>query len=442
MNRLKICYILSTTDGATWAFEQLRNLRNQYDYDVSVILSGTTGTLNDRFKAEGISVHAADLDFMNARDIFFLPGKILKLAKFLRKERFDVVQTHLFPSMVIGRIASWLADVPVRLSMIAGPLHLDAETPRWVDKVTAWMETAIIPSCLYTKNIYMQMGVSADRLPVVYYGPDERYFDPENTLPCDLRKELGFVSSTPLIGLIAYFYPKLGKNRWTPPALHGKALKGHEDFIRAVPLILNEFPQAKFLLIGKGWGEEGEALKDEMQSLVAELGLQEHIIFVGYRKDIPSIYRDLNVSVQASLNDNLGGTIEALLMECPTVVTRVGGLVDTIIDGKTGVQVNVSDPTDLARGITSLLHDPNRAMQLAKSGRKYMLERFTLNSTVSDLHQIYERFRPSHHGYRLIHSFSRFTLLSILGFAVSLRFFLLDLWLFPLWDMGWRPWKK
>ena len=48
--------------------------------------------------------------------------------------------------------------------------------------------------------------------------------------------------------MIAYFYPKLGANRWTPPSLHGKAIKGHEDLIRAAPLVLREFPNANFHL--------------------------------------------------------------------------------------------------------------------------------------------------------------------------------------------------
>lgn len=441
MPKLKICYILSTTEGGTWAFEQLRELRNIYDCDVSVVLSGDTGTLVDRFKAEAIPVHSADFNFMRPADIFHLPGKILKLVRFLRKNRFDVVQTHLFPSMVIGRIAGWLADVPIRLSMIAGPFHLEAHTPRWVDKATAWMDTAIIPSCEYSRQLYLKMGVSEDRLAVVYYGPDEQFFDPDKTLPAGLREEFGWPADTPLIGMVAYFYPKLGANRWTPEYLHGKAIKGHEDLIRAAPTVLREFPNAKFLLIGSGWGEMGEEVKKSMQSLVAELGLEENVIFTGHRKDVPRIYRDLNASVQASLNENLGGTIEALLMECPTVVTKVGGLVDTVLDGKTGVQVNPADPADLATGILRLIRDPEAASLLGKAGRKWMLERFTLASTVKDLHQLYQGFlKTVGEGYRLFTTVVRFFLAGILGFFVVARFFFLDIWFLPRWSQGfWHP---
>ncbi|WP_454784953.1 glycosyltransferase family 4 protein [Legionella sp. WA2024007413] len=440
---LKICYVLSTTEGGTWAFEQLRELRNTYQYEVSVILSGNSGTLVDRFKSENIPVYTADFDFMRPTDIFFLPGKILSLVRLLRQKRFDVIQTHLFPSMIIGRIASWIADVPIRLSMIAGPFHLEADTPRWIDKTTSWMDVAIIPSCNYSKQLYLKMNVPEDRLHVIYYSPDERRFDAENTLPAGLREEFGWPADTPLIGMIAYFYPKLGKNRWTPPFLHGKAIKGHEDVIRAAPMILKEFPNAKLLLIGSGWGEAGKEVMQSMQTLVTELGLQDSVIFTGHRQDIPRIYRDLDVSIQASLNENLGGTIEALLMECPTVVTRVGGLVDTVIDGKTGVQVHVADPVDLAKGVLSLLRDPKTAKKFGEAGRAYMLEKFTLNSTVSDLNNLYQYYRERRPtGYQFHKTIYRFLLLSILGSFVSLRFFILDIWLLPRWDLGWRPWKQ
>lgn len=430
MSQLKICYMLSTTEGGTWALEQLRELRSRYQYQVFAVLNGETGTLVDRFKAENIPVFVADFDFLNPRDILHLPGKVIKLARLLRQERFDVVQTHLFPAMVIGRVAAWLADVPVRLSMIAGPFHLEAKTPRWLDKATGWMDTAIIPSCEYSRQLYLKMGVSEDRLHVVYYGPDENNFDPNKSISTDLRKEYNWPSNTPIIALIAYFYPVLGTNNWTPPILHGKAIKGHDDFIRAASIVLKEFPQAKFLLIGKGWGDGGELVLQDMRALVKELGLKDSVIFTGYRSNIPAIYQDVDISVQASLNENLGGTIEALLMECPTVVTRVGGLVDTVIDGKTGVQVNVCDSEDLAKGLLSLLRAPQTAKKMGQAGRKRMLERFTLKSTVNDLHLLFEKYIPVTPRYRLSKTIGRFFFLCIFGSYVSIRFFLYDLCFF------------
>jgi glycosyltransferase involved in cell wall biosynthesis len=438
---IRICHVVATTEGAVWVFEQLRELRDRFGHDVSVILNGPSGTLVDRFKGAGIPVLVADFDFLGVSDLFALPKKILALSSLLRRERFDVVQTHLFHSMVIGRIGAWLADVPVRLSMVAGPFHLEAYTPRWIDGATQWMDTALIPSCEWTRKLYMSLGVRERRLEVIYYGPDENKFDPANHQAADLRREFGWRDDGPLIGMIAYFYAELGTNRWTPPAVQGRSVKCQSDLIRAMPEILKQFPGARLLLVGSGWEEAGRQYLAKMQSLVRDLGLADRVTFTGYRTDVPEILRALDVTVQASLSENLGGTIEGLLMEAPMVATRVGGLVDSVIDGETGILVAPDDPGALARGILTLLRDPERARRLARQGRRLMLDRFTLRTTAESENALYRRLlQRSPGGYQLHRTFARLFVGAATCGYLAARYRLIDASLLPRLDSGWRPW--
>lgn len=426
-----------------WVFEQLRDLRDRYGYDVAAILSGENGTLVDRFRAAGIPVHAADFDFTANADLLTLPRKVVRLIRLLRRERFDIIQTHLFHSMVIGRITAWLADVPVRFSMIAGPFHLEAYTPRWIDRFTCWMETRTIASCEFTRTLYRQMGVPERRLAVIYYGPDETKFDPTGTWPADVRAEFAWPSDTPLIGMIAYFYPVLPNNRWIPTAVHGRSVKSQEDLIRAMPLVMREFPQAKLLLVGSGWEQGGKEYRQQMHRLVGELGLTRAVLFTGFRSDVPALLRAFDVSVQPSLNENLGGTIESLLMQCPTVATRVGGMVDAVVDGETGVLANPSDPASLAEAILKVLRDPIGAKALGVAGRDRMLQGFTLRSTVDSLSDLYESsVRDDRRGYRLWVRICRLPFGFSLCLLIVMRYCFLDAWLLSLWDTGWRPWRR
>jgi len=439
---LKICHIAATTEGGVWVFEQQRDLRDRHGYDVSVVLNGEKGTLVDRFHAAGIPVRVADFDFTSSPDPFRLLRSVIDLVGLLRRERFDVIQTHLFHSMVVGRIAAWIAGVPVRFSMIPGPLQLEASGSRWIDRITCWADTMIIASCEHTRTLYRKMGVARDRLALVYYGPDETKFDPAAVAPADLRGEFGWAPDTPLIGMVAYFYPELPHNRWIPPALQGRSVKSQEDLIRAAPLVLREFPSAKFLLVGSGWEEGGRAYLKRMQALVAELGLEQSVVFTGFRTDVPAVLRALDVSVQSSLSENLGGTIESLLMQRPTVATRVGGMIDSVVDGKTGVLVNPADPVDLARGIVGLLRDPVTARQYGVAGRERMLANFTLRRTVEDLAELYERkarSRGTDHG-RPLFAF-RLAVGSALCLLIGMRYLFLDSYLLLRWDQGWRPWR-
>ena len=439
---LKVCHIAATTEGAIWVLEQLRELRDRYGYDVAAILSGDRGALVDKFHAAGIRILSANFDFTSNVDLLDLPRKVIGLARILRHERFDVVQTHLFHSMVIGRIAAWLSDVPVCYSMIAGPFHLEAYTPRWIDQYTRWIDTATIASCKFTHTLYVQMGAWQHQIPVIYYGPDPSKFDPSTTPATDIRAEFGWAADTPLIGMVAYFYPELPKSRWIPQHLWGRSVKSQEDLIRAAPLVLQQFPKAKFVLVGSGWEDGGRLYLERMKLLVAELALERDVIFTGFRSDVPSMLRALDVSVQPSLSENLGGTIESLLMQCPTVATQVGGMTDSVLNEKTGLLAKPSDPASLAGAIIRLLRDPAAARKYGVAGRELMLAKFTLAQTVADLSELYERsFSMPRDGYRPWATVLRLVLGVPFCSVVVLRYIWFDSWLLRHWDQGWRPWR-
>jgi glycosyltransferase involved in cell wall biosynthesis len=200
-------------------------------------------------------------------------------------------------------------------------------------------------------------------------------------------------------------------------------------------------------MIGSGWGEFGEAYLQELKLLVKSLGLEETVLFTGYHEDVNGVLRELDVAVQASLSENLGGTIEALLMECPLVVTRVGGMPDAVLDGQTGILVNPSDPEDLARGIIQQLRDPERARSQAAAGRKLALERFTLSRTVSDLSELYatllSREGSAQQKYRLWISSWRLVVLFLVSLLTGL-WFLPQLFVLKIWDRikGWRTQRE
>ncbi|HKR02267.1 MAG TPA: glycosyltransferase [Pyrinomonadaceae bacterium] len=390
---LKVCHVVAGAEGARWVAEQLRELRDRYGCDVLAIVGGERGSLVELLRAEGIPYRVENFDFSMPVGMMRAARAVFRLARLFRRERVDVVQSHLFFSMVVTRLAAWLADVPVRLAMYASPFHLEAHTSLWIDRATCWMESALIPSCELSVELCRAMGVGPDRAPLIYYGPDERRFDPQKTAPANIRASFGWPPDTPLVVKVAYFYPRLAKSPWVPEAVHNRGIKGHGDLVRAAPYVLAEYPGAKFLLVGSGWGEAGERYKREVEGLVRELDLEGSVIFPGYRPDANRVLCEADVAVQASLNDNPAGTIESLLMECPTVVTRVGGLVDTVRDNETGLQANPDDPRDLARAILQMLREPGRAREMGRAGRRLMLERFVLSRTAEDLHTLYRRLR-------------------------------------------------
>src|SRR5579863_7235393 len=134
---LRIVHLAATANGAQWMVEQLRELRAR-GHQVSAVIAGDDGTLAPRLRADAIPYDVLDLDVLSSRSVLTATAKLFALARYLRRTRPDVVQTHLFPSILLGRLAGWLADVPVRFSMIPGPYYLEAPVLRDADAGTAW----------------------------------------------------------------------------------------------------------------------------------------------------------------------------------------------------------------------------------------------------------------------------------------------------------------
>jgi glycosyltransferase involved in cell wall biosynthesis len=193
-----------------------------------------------------------------------------------------------------------------------------------------------------------------------------------------------------------------------PPKLLGRGIKGHDVFLRAMPHVVAAVPDARFLIVGRGWGPDGPAYEQTLRELATSLGVDHAVLFTGETDDVPAMLAAFDVSVHCSLSDNLAGTVESLLMERPMVVSDIPGFADTVIHEETGLVVPADDPLALAAGIIRLLRDREFARRLGQNGRARMLRRFTLARTVADVDALLSRLpaRASGH-YRLPVSIGR-----------------------------------
>jgi lipopolysaccharide/colanic/teichoic acid biosynthesis glycosyltransferase/glycosyltransferase involved in cell wall biosynthesis len=410
---LKVLHIAATRNGATWMCNIVRELRAR-GYDAYAMISPGKGDLAPKLEQAGVPYFTGDLDIFDTIDFFHIANKLFKLARFLRKHRFDIVHYHLFNSVILGRVAAYITDVPIRYSMITGPYYLEAQAPREIDRKTLWMDTKIIASCEFTRQLYCKMGVSTQKLERIFYGADPLEFDPAAADQKKLRREFVISAKDPIVSMVSFFYKRFPANAWTPPHLHGRSVKGHETFLEAALLVLKQNPRAKFFLVGNGWEAAGVHYEQEMKELAKQMGLDSAVIFTGRRQDIPDVLASSDVTVQCSRSENLGGTIEALLMARPIVATAVGGMVDSVHHEETGLLVPMDDAPRLADAILRLIDDPTWAHQLGQKGRRLMLRDFTLTRTVDDIDQLYQD------GARRIFKGKRITLPNISRYRIYL----------------------
>ena len=357
------------------------------------------------------------------------------MARLLRRLRPDVVQYHMMPALIVARLAAWLVDAPLRFAMIPGPYYLEAPVYGDIEAGTAWADTKVIATCERTRTLYVERGVDRSHVELAYYGPDDEHFDPARADGARVRRELGVSPSQPVIGMVAYFYPPTTDREFVPLRLVGRAIKAHDVLLRAVPRVLQRFPDAKVVLVGRGWGPGGEEHRRHMMTLAEDLGVRDSVVFAGERADVPDILAALDVALQCSRCENLGGSIEALMMAKPLIATRIGGLVDSVIHERTGLLVPLDDAEELGDAIVRLLEDRDFARRLGEAGRRLMLDRFTLGRTVDDLDRFYARGladgrlgdEPRRQRYRLHVTMLRALLLPVRVAPLALEFQLMRL---------------
>src|ERR1044072_9665758 len=123
--RLKVCHVSATSEGATWMFEQLRELRDRHNCEVVAVVPDDHGSLVEKLRSANIRYQVIKIAFSlgPVGELRKMIAAILELARFFRRERFDVVQTHIFLTLLTARPAAWLLGVTVATAIVDTALH-------------------------------------------------------------------------------------------------------------------------------------------------------------------------------------------------------------------------------------------------------------------------------------------------------------------------------
>lgn len=376
---MKVLHLIKTTVGATWALREIQVLV-RLGCEVHVVLPNEDGLSND-YKKAGAHVHVLNVDIAS---FITSPLGFAKAASRLRRlvseVNPDIVHSHFVGTTYFMRLA--LVGIPVkRIFQVPGPLHLEKTVTRKIDINLANKYDYWIPTCHLSKKYYLQEGISEDRLTTAFYGSDISVFNNDH-YKGKLRSELNISENIKIVGMVAFVYPP---KKWIGQT---RGLKGHEDLIDAMQIVLKQREDTVCIIIGGAWGDSEDYYNQVIEYGKNKLG--NNIYFLGTRKDIPSLYPDFDIAVHPSLSENLGGAAESLLMGVPTIATNIGGFPDIVKEDKTGWLVSPSDPENLAQKILTVLNDPKNANKVANFGKQEMLRELDINHTAAQVFDFYK----------------------------------------------------
>ena len=308
------------------------------------------------------------------RRISILPNiiSLIKIYRFMRKEKFDIVHVHAPIACVLGRIAAKIAGVPLIIYTAHGFYFHDGMA-KWKKEFLISVEKIMdkfFTDLIFTQSkedretaIYKRI-IDIDKIFFIGNGVDINKFNINNSNDNRLekRKELGIDSKAKVICFIGRIVRE----------------KGIVDLIYAFENILKELPEAILLIIGDNEANERDLkAKDEVDFLINKFNIKEKVIFTGYRDDIRDLLSMANVFVLPSYREGMPRSIiEAMAMQRAVVATNIRGCREEVISGETGYLVPVGESRKLADALVKILKDDKLASNMGQNGRKRVEDEF------------------------------------------------------------------
>jgi glycosyltransferase involved in cell wall biosynthesis len=304
---------------------------------------------------------------------------IWQLYRIMRRWKPDVVHTHTAKAGLVGRLAAWLARVPVRVHTFHGHVFKGYFSPRktqfylTLERLMARLSTAIVTVSDAQKDELSRVYkvAPAEKFSVQEYGFD---LQPLTVRPSQADID-AFITAhklppgPKLVGIIGRLVP----------------IKNHDLFLQAATQVAAQRDDVHFVIAGDG------ERRDELRAQVAMLKMQERVTFTGWITDIKPVMAALDMMVLTSNNEGTPvSIIEAMAAGLPVISTDVGGVRDILRDGELGQVIPSGDVDALAAAMLKALDgshpDPAAARAMA-------LTRFDLKARAQAMRALYDRLR-------------------------------------------------
>ncbi len=295
----------------------------------------------------------------------------MQVRSIIKKIKPDVIHCHAaFSSGVFGAfsgfhplvITPWGSDVLL--------LPKESKVIKFLIKYSLKKADMLTCDGENTKSAMIDLGVKSEKIKIIYFGIDTKKNNPDKRNE-ELRRKLNISNSLSVISLRTF-----------------KPIYNIETLIKAVPLVLREMPDAKFILVGGG--EQEQYLKE----LAKSLGVSDSIIFTGMisADEIPKYLASSDVYVSTSLSDSglAASTGEAMACGLPVVVTDTGCNSEWVTDGKNGFVIPVKEPNLLAKKIIYLLKNKDAIKKFGDNSRGIICDRQDYYKEMEKMKKIYE----------------------------------------------------
>ncbi len=295
--------------------------------------------------------------------------QVLRLAAYLRREKFDVVHTHDLWSNLMGVTAARLAAVPAIISSRRDLAHFDwyqGRRRRWLRRIQNLSSIVLANATPIRDALIAEDGFAPEKLRVIHNGVDTAKFQRAKS---DRHRLFPGMEDGKLAILVGNMHSDV---------------KGHPWLIAAAPSVVKEFPNTRFVFAGDG------DCRSSFEGQVAALGMERNFIFLGRRADIPELLASCDIALLPSRAEGLpNAVLEYMAAGLPVIVSDVGGNAELVKDNVTGLLVPAEDSSSLADAVLRLLRDPDLAREIAHNGQTMAIQNFSFERLVQEVDELY-----------------------------------------------------
>ena len=302
--------------------------------------------------------------------------EFISIYRLIKRIKPHIVHTHTSKAGVLGRLAAYLAGVPIIIHTPHGHVFhsyyglILTNIFVFAEKISSFTTDMIVALTEKEKDEHMEKGIaSTKKYTIIHSGVKLDYFANMRIDIKARKKELEIPPGYNVVGTIGRLVP----------------IKGYKYLISAAKKIVEEVDKTVFVIVGDGY------LKLELEKYAEALGVRKNIIFTGWRADSSDILYLFDIFVLPSLNEGMGRVIiEAMALGKPVVASSVGGILDLIKDSKNGILVPPRNSDALGNAILQLIRNKDLAEELGNNGKAMVYPEFDISVMLKKIENLYE----------------------------------------------------
>lgn len=363
----KICIVTTLWSSINNWIKPFLNEYHNNQIDVTIVCN-MDEEYEAQLKSEYPFVHTQRMPFPRGISFGGSLKSILALRKFLKKERFDLIQYSTPNASFYASLASKSCKIPVRLYCQWGMVYvtqtgLKRKIFRWMEKTICKNSTMIQPDSIGNLEFCRKEGFYDEKKSCVIWNGSAKGLDlsayditKKREYAAEIKTQYGIKDGELVIGFVG----RLGKE------------KGCNELFTAFRNIKKEYKNAKLLFVGPI--EKEDTIEPE---LLVYFKSCDDIIKTGRVSGVEKYMSAMDVFVLPSYREGFGmSVVEASAMGVPVVATKYPGPSGGMIDGVTGIAVDVKDTDGLEAAIRILISDKETAKEYGEAGREYVVNSF------------------------------------------------------------------